>query len=583
MSYRDPMSLQREGEFCDLIVVGGNLAGLSVAVEASEAGLERVLVLEPGMDVTAPAVVTQHGLRVLTAERPHTLRGGDGGVAVVTDGGEHRATAVVLALRPPVRLGPASDAAFPNGRTVLVVGSGEDAAERAIELTGDGASVVLALGDTDPAVLSRLSRRTLLRLEAERSMTVLWVSEPEEVAEVEGRSVAYFSDSRLPDIVVDEVVYVDPPAPDSFEQLGVAVEGVGEPSMWWACEAEPTAPDGLAVVPPGTTWEAVRRSRFAHLPPPSGRPRVWRPDDAGDIEGLRTAHYNATITRFHRIHPDLWRIQIRPDNGDTAHLAGQYVTLGLGYWEPRADAARDRRLERRWDRLVRRSYSISSPIFDEDGSLIDASAADILEFYIVLVSPTPDHVPALTPRLATKRDGDRIHLGARVVGHYTLEHITDPATQVVLLSTGTGEAPHNAMATELLRRGHDGPIVSVACVRHQRDLGYLDEHRRLEASHPNYHYLPLVTREPVDGGKRYIQDVIADDVLAERFEVDLDPGRTHVYLCGNPAMIGIPVRWVDDGVPVFEGETGVCELLTARGFTLDRRGHRGNVHYEKYW
>jgi len=29
--------------------------------------------------------------------------------------------------------------------------------------------------------------------------------------------------------------------------------------------------------------------------------------------------------------------------------------------------------------------------------------------------------------------------------------------------------------------------------------------------------------------------------------------------------------------------TGVCELLAARGFVLDRRGVDGNVHYEEYW
>src|SRR5690606_31245624 len=117
-------------------------------------------------------------------------------------------------------------------------------------------------------------------------------------------------------------------------------------------------------------------------------------------------------------------------------------------------------------------------------------------FYIVLVPATPDRVPAFTPRLALKRPGDRIYVGPRVVGRYTLAAVTDPTTTVLFLSTGTGEAPHNAMIIELLRKGHAGPIISVVSVRYRADLAYLDTHRRLEERFPNYHYLPLVTRDP---------------------------------------------------------------------------------------
>jgi ferredoxin/flavodoxin---NADP+ reductase len=352
--------------------------------------------------------------------------------------------------------------------------------------------------------------------------------------------------------------------------------------LWWAYQGsgEP-AIAGVSVELPGRVWEAVRQARFAQLPPPSGRPRVWRPDDAGRINELRSRHYNASITYFHREQPGLWRIRIQPDNGDTAYLAGQYVTLGLGYWEPRIDSARDRALERRWDRLVRRSYSISSRILGDDGELVDPARSETLEFYIVLVEPTADNVPGLTPRLALKQSGDRIHLGARMVGRYTLAPITNPDQTVVMISTGTGEAPHNSMATELLRSGHRGPIVTVTCVRYRRDLGYLSEHRTLEDRFSNYHYLPLVTRDP-DTERRYPQDVITDDLLGREFGVELDPATTHVFLCGNPAMIGLP-EWTDEGDAVFGTPVGVCQLLVERGFTLDRRGVAGNVHYEKYW
>jgi hypothetical protein len=46
-------------------------------------------------------------------------------------------------------------------------------------------------------------------------------------------------------------------------------------------------------------------------------------------------------------------------------------------------------------------------------------------------------------------------------------------------------------------------------------------------------------------------------------------------------MIGLP-EWEDDE-PVWPETTGAAELLVERGFTLDRRGVKGNVHYEEYW
>ena len=80
---------------------------------------------------------------------------------------------------------------------------------------------------------------------------------------------------------------------------------------------------------------------------------------------------------------------------------------------------------------------------------------------------------------------------------------------MVFLSTGTGEAPHNYMLWELLRRGHQGRILSACCVRYRRDLGYLAIHEELMRRYPNYTYLPLTTREAdTVEHKVYIQDLI---------------------------------------------------------------------------
>ncbi|MGH9022607.1 MAG: ferredoxin--NADP reductase, partial [Acidimicrobiia bacterium] len=312
------------------------------------------------------------------------------------------------------------------------------------------------------------------------------------------------------------------------------------------------------------------------VPAPSPRPRT----DPVRLDQLRDEHYNATVTLLEPTHSDLWVLRVRPDRGETSHLPGQYASLGLGYWEARVDDATDPGLDDRWEKLIRRSYSISSRIFDEYGYLTGDAGTGELEFYIVLVPPTGQNIPALTPRLALKRPGDRIYLGPKVAGRYTLNPVIDPRGAVLFFSTGTGEAPHNAMIVELLRKGHRGPIVSAVSVRRWADLGYLDKHRDLAAAYPNYHYLPMPTREP-DVPKRYIQDLISGDILALTLGIELDPKTTHVYLCGNPAMIGIPTA--ADGAVSYPEATGVIELLARRGFTLDHRKERGNLHVEEYW
>ncbi len=581
----------------DLIIVGGNAGGLSAAVFARESGLERVTILERGSTLALPGVAGEYGLDVSYGETVTSIEvndGDDGDLVVTTRRQSYRGRAVLVALRTSVegwtptiptvdgdRIHVDELPSPANDVDVLVIGYTDHAVELTVRLADIGAGVVLAAGGMNPRRLSPVGARLLNDLERERRATLLYSSRPQQIGDVDGFPMAYFNDRRTPDLQFDHVVFSSGRRPVGPDHVGATEEALATGRVWFLGTDDETPPNAPSA-PGASIGRELVTAVFPYAAIPAPEPSGWsRHEVPGAVEELRDQHYNATITYFEPTHSDLWVLRVRPDHGSVSHLPGQYASLGLGYWEQRVDDAMEENIDERWDKLVRRSYSISHRIFDEHGYLADESAADELEFYIVLVPPTPDNVPGLTPRLALKKPGDRIYLGPKVAGRYTLAPVTDPSATVVLLSTGTGEAPQNAMVTELLRKGHHGPIVSAVSVRQWADLGYLDKHRQLEQRFANYHYFPQPTREP-DIPKRYIQDLIRDDVFTSEFGVVLDPSDTHVFLCGNPSMIGLPEEG-EDGRPVFGDTVGVVQLLVERGFTLDQRKQRGNIHYEEYW
>src|SRR5437868_10112412 len=113
---------------------------------------------------------------------------------------------------------------------------------------------------------------------------------------------------------------------------------------------------------------------------------------------LRNKHYNATVVSIKQVHDELMILRIRPDFPVPAHKPGQYSTLGLGHWEPRHPGCQEEIPKPEEERkLIRRAYSLSSSILDDQGELLDLPRLDWLEFYIVLVRQADKNPPALTP------------------------------------------------------------------------------------------------------------------------------------------------------------------------------------------
>ena len=310
-----------------------------------------------------------------------------------------------------------------------------------------------------------------------------------------------------------------------------------------------------------------------------------------ELDQLRESQYSADVIDRRLVHEDLMILRVRPDEPWWPFDAGQYAVLGLGNWERGVDddwtggepAATTR------PRLIKRAYAITCSLLNDDAELVLANACDYLEFYITLVHPSRVHRPALTPRLFAVETGARLFCSTRFYGKYTLSKIHDD-DQVVLVATGTGEAPHNAMIAELMARGHRSPVVTVTCVRCNRDLGYLAEHRELERRFANYRYLTMSTREPENlnpalpgyVGKRYLQHYFQTGAFERDADIELDPQRTHVFLCGNPAMVGAPNRRFKEFAGYPE-QLGMVEVLERRGFRWSRGRGDGNIHLENYW
>jgi len=306
------------------------------------------------------------------------------------------------------------------------------------------------------------------------------------------------------------------------------------------------------------------------------------------IEALRETQYNATLIARTDITDDLYRIRVRPDFELHRFEPGQFVALGLGYWEPRVQPSQSETVpEPKWTKLIRRAYSISCPMLDHSDQLVTCSQLDYLEFYIALVrgsDESTDPPPALTPRLFGLGVGDRLFLASKITGTYTLHDVGMDDT-ILMISTGTGEAPHNAMTAELLARGHRGNVIQVTSVRHRVDLGYAREHQILMDRHANYRYLAITTREPENlnpdhpgfVGKQYVQNLFATGDLAEMVGDSLSPSHTHVFLCGNPTMIGfVP----PGGKPLTQ--PGMLPILELAGFSAEKPGC-GHIRFEKYW
>lgn len=273
--------------------------------------------------------------------------------------------------------------------------------------------------------------------------------------------------------------------------------------------------------------------------------------------------FNAKLVEKQLFHETLGIFRVMYDQGQVPDFEpGQFTNLALlppvdpdaPVEEPAADEGVRRK--RRGPKLVRRAYSIASA----------PSEKRFIEFYIVAVDEG-----ALTPRVFDLEVGDPVFMDTKIKGHFTLKGVPD-GKDLVTVATGTGLAPFLSMYQQYKNTDRFNRFVFIHGVRYEEDLGYRQQLEQIAASDPRVAYLPAVTRAPEDsnwqGIRGRVTTIFNDGTYAKLTGTDLNPEQSHIFLCGNPAMID-----------QLEGE-----LVADHGFVVKTpRQKDGNLHFERYW
>ncbi len=107
-----------------------------------------------------------------------------------------------------------------------------------------------------------------------------------------------------------------------------------------------------------------------------------------------------------------------------------------------------------------------------------------------------------------------------------------PGQDVILIGTGTGLAPLYGILRQALSVGHHGKIILYAAAGEARQLYMVNELRELSANNPDFHYVPVVHRNP--DKLSYLTEGDLIDLIPQ-FHPTLK--RCLVYLCGATAMV----------------------------------------------
>lgn len=265
---------------------------------------------------------------------------------------------------------------------------------------------------------------------------------------------------------------------------------------------------------------------------------------------------NAIVSQRIEVAPGLMVMRVVPDGWTLPPFRpGQFGVLGLPGSAPRCTLSDTEDEAPDPVKFIRRAYSIASSSIE----------LQHLEFYITLVRSG-----SLTPRLFALQPGDRVWLGPKITGTFTIDQA--PAEKhLLLVATGTGLAPYMSMLRTVLMEDPERRFVVVLGARHSWDLGYHAELVTMARLSANFNYLPIISRPqlevvPWHGNSGYVLDRFTDGSVERALGFSPTPETTGVFLCGNPAMV-----------------ENMIEMLGPTGFREHSRKEPGEIYVERYW
>lgn len=266
---------------------------------------------------------------------------------------------------------------------------------------------------------------------------------------------------------------------------------------------------------------------------------------------MKQAKYNSTVVGKILLTPDLMILRVRTDEPRIRFKAGQYTTIGLKAEEPRSSNSVMAIENFKEGEIIKRPYSIASANHETQN----------FEFYISQVKSG-----SLTPRMFALTQGRRMWVDEDILGIFDLSQIPK-GSNIVMVATGTGLAPYISYLRSHIKDNQDIKMAIIHGAAYPWDLGYLSELQFIENTFDNFYYYPTLLKadESWTGLRGYIEKHLESGILQDQAGIEVDPGKTHFFLCGNPKMV-----------------ESVSSFLVKRNYTKHTLNEHGSLHIEEY-
>jgi len=180
-----------------------------------------------------------------------------------------------------------------------------------------------------------------------------------------------------------------------------------------------------------------------------------------------------------------------------------------------------------------RLYSLASPSLGEDGAgkIISTTVKRSIEEHW---ETRELFVGVCSNYLCDRKVGDKVKLSGPNGKRFVLPARFDEH-EYIFIATGTGIAPFRGMVTELLHSGCQSRVSLLMGAPYETDLLYHQQFLQLARDHPNFRYIPAVSRERNGEHDRlYVQDRLRTD--RDALLPLLCSPRTLIYICGLAGM-----------------------------------------------